>query len=42
MRRFLRRWLGLRCWFNLCGGKVGTVADGGVCWRCSECWKEIE
>lgn len=38
----IRRWFGLRCWLQMCGGKIGFIADGGICWRCSTCNREQE
>lgn len=42
MIRALRRWFGLKCWLHLCGAKVGHTCDGGVCWCCATCGREIE
>lgn len=42
MMSLIRRWFGLRCWLHLCGGKIGFTCDGGICWRCQHCLREIE
>lgn len=42
MLALLRRWFGLRCRLRQCGGRVDRTASGDVCWRCSDCGKEIE
>lgn len=42
MIRLLRRWFGLRCWLGACGGQIGMVNDGSICWRCKTCGREQE